>query len=231
MISNKNIDKFEKNLNFKFKNKKYLINALVHPSFVVEKKNKKEILTSDFERLEFLGDRVLGLIISSLIYNNFKNMNEGNLTKKLSYLVQKEFLYKIAKEIEIDRFLKYSFRKDNPRMNISILSDSVESLIGSIFLDSGYLSVYKFIKRIWGPYLNNEESNQQDSKTNLQEISQKKYKILPIYTLIKKEGPSHSPMFTVSLDIFNGKIFIASGPSKREAEKNAARKALELLHE
>ena len=231
MISNKNIDKFEKNLNFKFKNKKYLINALVHPSFVVEKKNKKEILTSDFERLEFLGDRVLGLIISSLIYNNFKNMNEGNLTKKLSYLVQKEFLYKIAKEIEIDRFLKYSFRKDNPRMNISILSDSVESLIGSIFLDSGYLSVYKFIKRIWGPYLNNEESNQQDSKTNLQEISQKKYKILPIYTLIKKEGPSHSPMFTVSLDIFNGKIFIASGPSKREAEKNAAKKALEFIND
>mgnify|MGYP006092755497 CR=1 FL=1 len=231
MISNKNIDKFEKNLNFKFKNKKYLINALVHPSFVVEKKNKKEILTSDFERLEFLGDRVLGLIISSLIYNNFKNMNEGNLTKKLSYLVQKEFLYKIAKEIEIDRFLKYSFRKDNPRMNISILSDSVESLIGSIFLDSGYLSVYKFIKRIWGPYLNNEESNQQDSKTNLQEISQKKYKILPIYTLIKKEGPSHSPMFTVSLDIFNGKIFIASGPSKREAEKNVAKKALEFIND
>ena len=231
MILIKNIQNFERRIKFVFKNKENLIQALIHPSFIKEKKFKKKYLVNDFERLEFLGDRVLGIVIAHLIFEKFKDSNEGDLTKKLSYLVQKEFLYKIAKEIEIDRFLKYSFRKDNPRMNISILSDSVESLIGSIFLDSGYLSVYKFIKRIWGPYLNNEESNQQDSKTNLQEISQKKYKILPIYTLIKKEGPSHSPMFTVSLDIFNGKIFIASGPSKREAEKNVAKKALEFIND
>ena len=101
MISIKDIGKFEKKINFKFKNKKNLISALIHPSYIKEKKYDKNLLKDDFERLEFLGDRVLGLIISDLIFDKFKNFNEGSLTKKLSYLVQKEFLYKIALEINI----------------------------------------------------------------------------------------------------------------------------------
>ena len=231
MILKKKIDNFENFINFKFKDKQNLINALIHPSFLKEKKFKNNDFDSDFERLEFLGDRVLGLCISSLIYQKFNNLNEGDLTKKLSYLVKKDFLYKIALEIKIDKILKYSFKKTNSRMNVSILSDSVESLIGSIFIDSGFAASYKFIKNFWGKYLDIEESDEQDPKTNLQEISQQKNKILPKYSLIKKTGPSHSPIFTISLEVLNLKEIKATGNSKREAEKNAAYKALKLLNE
>ena len=187
-------------------------------------------MINEFERLEFLGDSVLGIVIAFLIFDKFKNLNEGSLTQKLSYLVQKDFLYKIAIEIKIDQILKYSY-KNNNRMNISVLADSVESLIGSIFIDSGYNAAFKFIKNIWGPYLDLEASNKQDSKTKLQEISQHKNKILPEYNLLKKEGPPHSPIFTVSLKVLKLKLIKAKGTSKREAEKNAAKIALNIIDE
>jgi len=231
MILKKNIKIFEENIKFEFKNKKNLIRALLHPSFIKEKKFNKENIANDFERLEFLGDRVLGIAIAYLIFEKFKESNEGDLTKKLSYLVQKEFLYKIALEIHIDKFLKYSNKKKDTRKNLSILADSVESLIGSIFVDSGYNASLKFIKYIWEPYLDIEASNEQDPKTKLQELSQKKYKILPKYSIVKKEGPSHSPLFTISLEVLNLKIIKASGNSKQEAEKKAAINALALINE
>ena len=231
MILKKKLDNFQKSINFQFKDNKNLISALIHPSFVKEKIVKSKTSESHFERLEFLGDRVLGLIISTLIYKKFDKSNEGDLTKKLSYLVQKKFLYKIAKEIKIDKILKYSYKKDNNKMNESILSDAVESLIGSIFVDSGYPSSFKFINKIWGPYLDIEASNRQDPKTHLQEISQQKVKTLPKYLLLKKEGPPHSPIFTVSLEVLNLPMIEASGKSKQEAEKNAAIKILKILNE
>ena len=229
MISEKSIFIFEKKIDYHFDNKENLINCLIHPSYMIERKIKKIDYKSNFERLEFLGDRVLGLVMSSLIYNKFESLDEGGLTKKLAYFVQKKFLYKIATEIDLDKILKYSYKKENTRMNEAILSDAVESLIGSIFLDSGYLGSHNFIKNIWYPYLDLKESNQQDPKTHLQEISQRKYKILPLYKLIKKDGFSHSPIFTVSLKISNLKIIKSKGSSIREKKKNAAKIALEIL--
>ena len=117
MISEKKINIFENKINFQFKNRDNLLNCLIHPSFIIDKKNKKKEFESQFERLEFLGDRILGLVVASLIFNKFKDLNEGNLTKKLSYLVQKKFLYKIAIEINLDKILKYLCNKDNIRMN------------------------------------------------------------------------------------------------------------------
>ena len=113
----------------------------------------------------------------------------------------------------------------------AILADSVESLIGSIYVDGGFISAYKFINKVWEPYLDLEESNEQDPKTKLQEISQQEFKILPEYTLIKKQGPAHSPIFIVSLKALNMKIVKAEGKSKREAEKNAAKIILDLIGE
>jgi len=188
-------------------------------------------LINEFERLEFLGDRVLGIVVAFLIFDEYKNFNEGSLTQKLSYLVQKDFLYKIAIEIKIDAILKYSHKKNNNRKNISILADSVESLIGSIYVDSGYNAAFKFIKNIWDPYLDLKASNEQDSKTKLQEISQHKYKILPEYKFIKKDGPPHAPVFTVSLKVLKLKLIKSTGGSKREAEKNAAKIALKIFDE
>ena len=228
MISNKNIDKFEKHIGYIFKNKNLLIESLIHPSFIKDNKINKVSTFSNFERLEFLGDRVLGLAISAIIYKKFSNNNEGDLSKRLSYLVQKNFLHKISVDLKMNNILKYTFKK-NEKMNISILADSIESLIGAIYLDGGFLNAKKFIKKIWGPYFDIKDQNIQDSKTKLQEISQQKLKKLPYYELIKKEGSSHSPLFTVSLKVLNLKKIKANGGSIREAEKNAAKIALQLL--
>jgi len=231
MISKKHLEDFQKKIQFNFKNNNNLLKALIHPSFIKDKTKLKESLINEFERLEFLGDRVLGIVVAFLIFDKYKNFNEGPLTQKLSYLVQKDFLYKIAIEIKIDEILKYSHKKNNNRKNISILADSVESLIGSIYVDSGYNAVFKFIKNLWAPYLDLKASNEQDSKTKLQEISQHKYKILPVYKFIKKEGPPHAPIFTVSLKVLKLKLIKSTGGSKREAEKNAAKIALNIIDE
>ncbi len=228
MISDKKINKFENIIGYIFKDKKILISSLTHPSFLVDNKKNKINIPNDFERLEFLGDRVLGLAISSVIYKKFINNNEGDLSKKLSYLVQKNFLYKISTDLKIDNILKYNSKK-NEKMNMSILADSIESLIGAIYLDGGFLSAKKFIKKIWGPYLDINEQNMQDAKTKLQELSQQKIKKLPEYSLIGKEGPAHSPIFTVALKVLNLKKIRANGSSIRDAEKKAAKIALSKL--
>ena len=229
MILAKNINYFESVIKFNFKDKKNLVKSLTHPS--IEKINKNKIILNEFERLEFLGDKILGLIVANLIYKKFTKKNEGELSKKLAYLVQKDFLYKMALKIEIDKILQYSCIKNDFRMNRSILADSVESLIGGIFIDSGYKASIKFINYMWGPYLDVEASNEKDAKTKLQEISQQKKKILPKYILLKKEGSPHSPIFTVSLEVLDLKIIQAQGKSKQEAEKNAAIAALKIFND
>ena len=225
-ILNKDIELI---IEYSFKDKENLRNSLIHPSSYKDKKIRPINHLYEFERLEFLGDKILGLSVASLIFYNFNDFNEGELTKKLSYLVQRDFLYKIALELKLDNFLRYSHKGGNIRMNKSILADSVESLIGSIFVDGGYNSAFKFIKKFWSPYLNLQESNEQDPKTKLQEISQQKFKKLPEYKLIKKTGPSHFPVYTVSLKVLKMKLVKASGGSIREAQKEAAKKILDLI--
>ena len=230
MISEKKINNFEKTIGYIFKNKQLLISSLVHPSFLIDRKKNKIKVFNDFERLEFLGDRVLGLAISSIIYLKFTENNEGDLSKKLSYLVQKNFLHKISIDLKIENILRFNFKK-NEKMNVSILADSIESLIGAIYLDGGFINAKKFISKFWSPYFDINEKNMQDSKTKLQELSQQKSKKLPEYFLVKKEGPSHSPEFTVSLKVLGLKKIRANGSSIREAEKNAAKTALSLLND
>ena len=142
----KNIKEIEKILGYSFRKKKLLEDSLIHPSF--HKNNKKKDLDNNqFERLEFLGDRVLNLSIAALIYDKFLKFDEGSLTKKLSYLVQRDFLYKIALKIKLDEILHYS-SNENKKINKSILADSVESIIGAIYLDGGYKASIKFVNRI-----------------------------------------------------------------------------------
>ena len=218
-------------LKYKFKDENILVNSLTHPSYYKDLKKINKNLFNEFERMEFLGDRVLGLVVSTLIFNQFNKFNEGSLTKKFSYLVQKDFLYKIALELNLDCFLRYTKQKINYRQNKSILSDSLESIIGAMYIDGGYNAVKKFITRVWTPYLNLSESNETDPKTQLQEISQKKFKVLPVYKLLKKKGPSHSPIFTISLKALNFNTIKTSAGSIRDAEKKAAKKILDLINE
>ena len=230
MVSKKKLYSFEKKIGYKFKDNSLLSQSLTHPSFFkdsssVDKNNNQ------FERLEFLGDRVLGLIIAYLIFENNKGLNEGDLSKKYSYFVQKNFLHKISLNLNIDDVLLYNFKKNNKKMLISIQSDAVESIIGAIFIDGGYEASYKFIKKFWLPYLNVKISKTHDPKTTLQEISQQKIKKLPDYKLVNKKGPPHSPLFTVSLKVLNLNKIKAEGLSIREAERKAANEALKIINE
>ncbi len=229
MIDIKKLKQFEKTINYKFKNSKLLIQSLTHPSFYLE--NDKNIKINEFERFEFLGDRVLGLIIANLLFLKFKKFNEGDLSKKYSYLVQKKFLFKISQELQLEDVLQYNFKKKNNKMLNSIFADSVESLIGAIFIDGGYNPSFEFINKFWSNYLDIEVSKTLDPKTLLQEISQQFYKKLPEYKLIKKEGPSHSPTFTVSVKVRNLNKINSKGSSIREAERNAADIALKKINE
>ncbi len=230
MILEKKLINFEKIINYKFKNKLLLDQSLTHPSFYTEN-NIKIKKNNQFERYEFLGDRVLGLIIANILLKKFSNFNEGDLSKRYSYLVQKNFLYKISQDLSLNNILLYNSKKNNEKMISSILSDAVESLIGAIFLDGGYKNSYNFINKFWNKYLEIDIPKNVDPKTTLQEFSQSKSKKLPEYKLVKKEGPSHSPKFTVSLKVLNLKKIIATGSSIREAEKNAASEAVKKVYE
>ncbi len=230
MIEKKKLNLFEKKIQYKFKNYSYLKQSLTHPSFYKELNNNEKEL-NQFERLEFLGDRVLGLIISSLLFKKFNKLDEGDLSKKYSYLVQKNFLHKISIQLSIDKILLYNFKKNNQKMLISIFSDTVESLIGAIFLDGGFKASYNFVEKYWSPYLDIKLSKIEDPKTVLQELSQQKSKKLPEYKLLHKKGPAHSPLFTVSLNVLDLKKIKAEGTSIREAERKAADHALNILNE
>ncbi len=230
MIEKKKLVLFEKKIQYSFKDLSILEQSLTHPSFYKEaNKNEKEV--HQFERLEFLGDRVLGLIIASLLFEKFKKLDEGDLSKKYSYLVQKNFLHKISLQLSINKILLYNFKKNNKKMLVSIYSDSVESLIGAIFLDGGFKPSYNFVKKYWSSYLDIKVSKTEDPKTVLQELSQYKSKKLPEYKLLHKKGPPHSPLFTVSLNVLDLKKIKAEGTSIREAERKAANQALNLINE
>ncbi len=230
MISSKVLSTYEKKIGYVFKDKVNLSQSLTHPSYLKEKGSFKKN-NNQFERLEFLGDRVLGLIISSLLFKKFKELDEGDLSKKFSYLVQKKFLYKIAVDLSLDEFLLYNHKKNNKKMIISILSDSVESLIGAIYIDGGFKIAFNFVNKFWSPYLDINVIKTLDPKTSLQELSQQKIKKLPEYKLLKKQGPSHSPIFTISLKVLDLKKILAKGSSIREAESNAAAIALKYIDE
>ena len=232
MTTIRKINKIQKILQYQFKNIENLENSLTHPSIFKFKEKPKDKYIYEFERLEFLGDRVLGLVVASLIFKKFKDYNEGDLSKKFSFLVQREFLYKIALEIKLEDYLIFSKQKKmNSRFDKSILADSLESLIGAIYVDGGYNKSFIFIKRMWLSHLNKQISDDLDPKTKLQELTQKKYKKLPEYSLFKKEGPPHSPKFTITLNALSFKNIKAKGSSIRDAEKNAAKKILNLLNE
>tara|TARA_Y100001935_G_C17186240_1_gene447735 strand:+ start:13 stop:723 length:711 start_codon:yes stop_codon:yes gene_type:complete len=230
MISEKKLLLFENRIGYKFKNKSILLESLTHPSSL---KDKNVLIgeANQFERLEFLGDRVLGLIIASLLFNKHKDLDEGDMSKKYSYLVQKNFLHKISSELSLVNILNYNYKKNNKKMLLSILSDSVESLIGGIFIDGGYKSAFNFVNKFWSPYLDITVSKTQDPKTILQELSQQKSKKLPEYKIINKKGPSHSPIFTVTLNVLNLEKIQAEGLSIREAERKAANMALKIVDE
>ena len=219
------VDEFEKKINYKFKNKSLIDLAFTHSSF----KNK---INKNYERLEFLGDRVLSLVISEDLFLKYSNENEGALSKRLSDLVSKQKLLEVANEISINEMLKIDqFEKRNLKLkkNISILSDVCESLIGAIYLDSDLEKPKKFISKYWKKKISKNILPPQDPKSLLQEVAQKKGLNLPKYILKNKEGPPHNPRFEVEVFLKGIRKFSAIAKTIKIAEINAAKKMVDYI--
>ena len=209
-----NYQNLEKKINFKFKNKELLIKALTHKSYNPIENN---------EKIEFLGDRVLGLVIAKKLLEIYPEEKEGILDKKFASLVNKKTCLIIAKKINLDIYVK-TFNPKNKKIKIEdkILADSCEALIGAIYLDKGFLIVEKIILNLWKNQIEESVVTQIDAKTKLQELALKQFKKLPFYKLISNTGPRHKPIFKVGVKLPNTKYYIALGKSKKEAEQNAA---------
>ena len=218
----KKIKEIEKIIKYNFKNYLLLEKALTHKSFDNKINN---------EKLEFLGDRVLGLIISEKLLDKFPDEKEGIIDKKLANLVNKKTCLLIAKKINLKKFILLgSSHKKLERSADKISSDCLEAIVGAIYLDGGFKSVEKFILNFWEDFLLKSTVTLIDSKTKLQEFSLKKFKELPKYVSFKKTGPQHRPIFKTEVQIPNSKKIVGIGSSKKNAQQNAAAKLLKFLN-
>jgi len=212
------LNKLELKINIKFKDQKLLAKSLIHKSY-----NS----TDNNEKLEFLGDRVLGLVFAKTLLKIYPNEKEGTIDKKFANLVNKKTCLLVAKKLELKKYIiTGDSYKGLSRSDDKIISDGLEALLGAIFLDQGMGVVEKFILNTWGNFLEKSIITLIDAKTQLQEYSLKKYKTLPVYTIQKQSGPQHSPIFKVEVKIENSKKYYASGKSKKDAQQNAAKKLL-----
>ena len=204
----------EKKLKLKFSDKKIFIKSLTHKSFDSINNN---------EKIEFLGDRVLGIIIAKKLLELYPEEKEGVLDKKFASLVNKNKCLEIARKIELENYILVLNPKNRKiKIEDKIIADCLEALIGAIYLDMGLNFTEKFILNLWSEHITASVITQIDSKTKLQEHSLKVFKILPTYKLVSNTGPRHKPLFKVAVKLKNTKFFIAEGFSKKDAEQNAA---------
>ena len=217
-ISSKNL---EKKLKLNFTDSKILKKSLTHKSY--DSKNNNE-------KIEFLGDRVLGLIIAKKLLEIYPEEKEGILDKKFASLVNKRKCLEIAKKIELEKYILISNPK-NKKIVIEdkIVADCLEALIGAIYLDKGLNITEKFVLNLWSEHIRASVITQIDSKTKLQEYSLKIFKVLPLYKLISNTGPRHKPTFKVAVKLKDTKFFNAEGVSKKDAEQNAASLCFESI--
>ena len=220
MMLNK-INDLEKIIKYTFKDSTLLSQALTHKSLNNDNNN---------EKLEFLGDRVLGLVISQKLLEKFPGEKEGIIDKKFANLVNKKTCLSIAKKLNLKKFIFVgSSHRNLERSTDKIISDCLEAIVGAIYLDGGLKSAEKFILNFWKSYLDKSIITLIDSKTQLQEFSLKKFKELPKYIFYKKSGPEHQPLFKTEVQIPDSKKISGTGSSKKNAQQNAAYKLLKIL--
>ena len=213
--------KLEKKLRFKFNDQKLLIKSLTHKSYDS---------INNFEKIEFLGDRVLGLVIANKLLDLYPEEKEGILDKKFASLVNKKKCLEIAKFLELEKYILVSNPKNKKiKIENKVISDCLEALIGAIYLEKGLDVVEKIILSLWKNHINASVVTQIDAKTKLQEYSLKLFKTLPIYKLISNTGPRHKPLFKVAVKLKDSKFFTSQGASKKDAEQNAASLCLESV--
>lgn len=221
--------RLEKKLGISFNDKALLKQSLVHRSYLNE---HPEYEGGANERLEFLGDAILEFVVSFYLFTHFPHLPEGRLTAIRSALVSTQNLAKTAKKLQLGNFLFLARGEESGgRKNPGILGDTVESLIGAIFLDQGLERAKEFIQKTILTRLPEiiKTKSYQDPKSKLQEITQEQYKTLPLYKILKEEGPDHAKIFTVAVFVAGKQMGQGRGGSRQEAEKKAAQKALEKI--
>lgn len=218
------MNQFEKNLEYTFKNKALLKKALTHPSALTPGHGV------DFERLEFLGDRVLGLVVASWLFEEFPQENEGDLAKRFTNLVRKETLVEVAKAIGLDQamIMKQERSSSQTKRLETLLSDGCEALLGALYLDGGIEAARPFIHKYWKDYHGTQEPPR-DAKSILQEWVQAQGKTHPIYVVVESSGPAHAPSFIVEVRVDGVPSAQGEGSSKRFAEQVAAQRLLDRV--
>ena len=218
------IQKLQKKINIKFKNLNLIKKAITHKSYDSE---------NNFEKLEFLGDRILGLVISIKLIELYPNEKEGILDKKLASLVNRNKCLEIGKNIGLNQFIivgkQFNKKVTNNIIVNKIVSDCMEALIGAIYYEKGFKFTEKFVLNCWKKYLDHSDDTFIDSKTKLQEYSLKYFKKLPNYKFISSSGPKHNPKFKMAVKLENTKFYEGVGESKKKAEQNAAKNLLNNL--
>ena len=208
--------KLQDKIGHHFENASLLKTALTHSSVGVQ---------YNYERLEFLGDRVLGLVIAQLLYKRFPDEKEGDLARRLAALVQGSFLAQIAQDLELGEYIDFSegeFQSGGAE-NQNILADVFESLIGALYLDGGFFKCQTLIESLWADHLDTMKEPPLHPKTRIQEWAQSQGLDLPSYEILDQSGPDHAPIFKVEVRIEGYDPAIGSGKSRQIAEKEAAR--------
>ena len=215
-----NLGNLQKKIGVKFKDINLLKKSITHKSYDS---------INNYEKLEFLGDRVLGLTISKKLIDLFPDANEGSIDKKFASLVNKNRCYEIGKKILLDKYIL--IRKTNSKSKIEnkIISDCCEALIGAVYLDKGFYFVEKFILTIWDECIKSSDVTLIDSKTRLQEFSLKIHKKLPIYKLLSNTGPKHKPNFKVAVKLNDTDFIEGNGSSIKKAQQDAAEQLLKQI--
>ena len=221
-------------IGYEFARRELFEEALTHPSALVPERRRGRCRTPvkrSYERLEFLGDRVLGLVVADHLWRRFAGEPEGDLTRRHTHLVRREALVRVAEAIGLGRYLVLSRAEAaaGAAGNPGILADACEALIAAIYLDGGFEAASAFVQRFWGPLMEEMEEPPRDPKTALQEWAQARGLALPAYDLLATSGPDHAPLFTVMASVAGGNRASATASSKRSAEAKAAALLLDRL--
>ena len=217
------VDSISHDLDYHFKSHDLVVSALTHPCLNYKRRNNM------YERLEFLGDRVLGLVIADILYHTYPNVDEGALSRSYISLVKTETLENVAKDLNLSHYLLLAGLNVN-QIGANILADTCEALIAAIYIDGGIDAVRKFIKHKWKPYIENQEHANKDAKSELQEFTQAWGQGIPEYNIISVVGSDHDPRFTVEVSIPKLKLSArAKARNKKSAEQVAAEKLLTYI--
>lgn len=218
-------------LGHRFADGALLASALTHPSAGAPHAQRRGQAVGAYERLEFLGDRVLGLVVAHMLYGTFAGEDEGALAKRLAALVRRETVARVAEAIGLGRHLVLSRgeAESGGRESRALLADALEALIGALYLDAGLPAAEAFVRRAWAPLIGEAAEPPQDAKTALQEWAQGVGLPLPSYSTVASEGPPHSPVFSVEVSVEGHPPARGQGRSKRAAEQAAAEALLDAI--